>query len=193
MSILPRPSLEELEYKRKTGIELRPTIVSRAIVNEIKDNQRFDNAEILFGYLVEILTERKKKYGSFNEYDVVAFQRAAGTLVRYAPTADKARDYFNLTLRDIDKGLISINLELTIIINLIFVYSQHHLMEAALEIVKTAIEIGIYHVTVDDQLQPERFKDPIPVFDTISAKVLKHFNMELNEDKTEVRPCLKKY
>ncbi|KAI9362229.1 hypothetical protein BD770DRAFT_382202 [Pilaira anomala] len=189
----PPPSFEEVEYKRKMGMELRPTIVSKALSNEIKDKQRFDHAEILFGYLLEILVERKKKYSNYNELDIVALQRAVGTLVRYAPTPDKARHYFHLTLKEIDKSLITINLELTIIINLIYVYSQHHLMKEALEIVKTAVEIGIYHVKVDHKYQPDKFKDPIPVFDTISAKILKHFNMELNEDKTEVRSCTKKY
>ncbi|GAA5796292.1 hypothetical protein HPULCUR_001662 [Helicostylum pulchrum] len=174
---------------------LQPTTVSKAVSYELREKNNFANAEILFGYLIEILDEKKSSNVMYNEFDITAFQRAVSTLVRYAPSPNDSRYYFNLALAEFDKPLRTSTLELTILNNLVFVHSQHNdTMEDALNIIKTALEIGVFRFKVTEYYrhQPSRFNDPLSVFETLSKKVLKYHGLEFNQDKTDVQKHIKK-
>lgn len=66
-------------------------------------------------------------------------------------------------------------------------------MKEALELLKVALEIGIFQVVIPASYsqQNTRFNNPLEVFETLSKKVLRYFKMEFNEDKTAVRPAQK--
>ncbi|GAA5812538.1 hypothetical protein MFLAVUS_005994 [Mucor flavus] len=186
---------ESIEVKKRHNQPLQPTAVSKAVSYELREKKNFANAEILFGYLIEILNEKKKSNVTYNELDITAFQRAVSTLVRYAPSPKDSRYYFNLTLAEFDRPLRTATLELTILNNLVFVHSQHNdTMEDALNIIKSALKIGIFRFKVKEYYrhQPSRFNDPLSVFETLSRKVLKHYGLEFNQDKTDVQKYIKK-
>lgn len=186
---------ESIDSKKRHNQPLHPTVVSKAVSYELKDKKNFANAEILFGYLVEILNEKKKSNVTYNELDITAFQRAVSTLVRYAPSPKDSRYYFNLTLAEFDSPLRTSTLELTILNNLIFVHSQHNdTMKDALNIIKSALKIGVFRFKVTEYYrhQPSRFNDPLSVFETLSTKVLKNYGLEFNQDKTDVQKFIKK-
>lgn len=190
-------NFEHVEERKNNNQPLHPSFISKAIATEVKVKGNFKNGEILFGYLTNVLNERKGTCHNyqFNQMEVVSFQRAVGTMVRYAPTAEKARYMFNLTLKEFGPPLRTSALELTLLNNLVYVHTQFKQMKEALGLIEVALEIGIFQFKVqdDDFIHNHKFSNPQEVFETLSNKVLRYFRLEFNQDKTELRPITKQF
>ncbi|KAG2207237.1 hypothetical protein INT47_012290 [Mucor saturninus] len=170
--------------------------ISKVLIREVKKNGNYQTGEQLFDHLIKTLKEKKVSRPTYvySEMEISAFQRSIATLVRYAPTAEKARYMFNLTLREYQLPLRTVALELILLNNLLFVHSQFNEMKDALTIIETALEIGAFQLdprNYYDKYDNAKFSDPLQVFETLSGKVLRHYRLEFNEDKTALKRITK--
>lgn len=190
------PTYESIQEERKTALRpLPPSLVSKAIGKESKSGA-YELAEELFQYLLQIFkykTVNKPNY-YYSELDVIAIQRSISSLVRYAPTPERARYYFNYALGQLEEPVLSLTFEITILNNLLYVHTlstDEDQMKEALEILKASLEVGVFQSEIPASFaqQNTRFNDPLEVFETLSRKVLRYFKLEFNEEKTALRPA----
>lgn len=199
MSAAPLPPFDEIYIDLKMNKEVSSQRLSMVITRELKQCQQgFNNAETLYGYLINDIKERKARNDYYLGNDIRAFRYAITALVRYAPSSDKAMYYFNHTLREFQQeALVTCKLEVILMANLLFVLNKYNRMEEALEILKTALEIGVFYAKYpknryNDNQGLGGFDDPLHAFEHEAIKIMTHFNLEFNDDKTEVRPSSKK-
>jgi hypothetical protein len=191
------PSYHICQDKKKAGETLTVAFISRCLVHEAKILRNFRNAEELYQDMEAILTEKKfdKNY-MYNIADIGGYQRAIATMVRYAPSPEKALAYANLFFKEKDEPFRTPSKELVILTNLIFVYKRkgtYEYMKAALELTKLALSIGIYKIDSkfyeDPYSKSLSFDNSLSVFEDVCSKVIMYFNMEFNSDKTDLVPA----
>jgi RIO-like serine/threonine protein kinase len=63
----------------------------------------------------------------------------------------------------------------------------------ALEVVKLALEIGIYNVDYPKQVFHNKYEEhPLQIFERVIKKVLDYFKLEYNQDETDLVPVTRK-
>ncbi|GAA5794921.1 hypothetical protein HPULCUR_000269 [Helicostylum pulchrum] len=179
---------ESIETRKKLNQLVLSGRVSKTIKHELKVNDNFAKAEILFVDLRKILDEIKKAKIEYSDEDITSFHIAVSTLVRYAPSAEDSHCYFNLVLSEFDKPLRAPMLELTLLNNLIHVHIGHKDTDSALSIIEVALEIGVFQLQVDKKYKyiPGSFVNPLVLFESLLHQVLIHHGVEFNENKTGI-------
>lgn len=179
------------EIKRNNG---RPNMVmySKAVMEELKSHN-FENAEELF---LEMNGNRHtiREGSPFYHKHVHAYQRAITSIVRYAPTPSKAEEYAELYFRDIFEPLRNPGTEMIVLTNLVYVYGTEGSatsMAKGLDVIKLTIKIGAFEIdplNYESALRGTNFNDPLEVFQTVSKKVLRYYNLAFSEDKKKLVP-----
>lgn len=188
--------LQQILERKSNNLPSHPAFVSKVLAREVKLGN-YKTGEVLFEYLTAVLKEKKnfKQEYIYNEMEAASFQRSAATMVRYAPTTEKARYMFNLTFSKFDPPFRTVALEITLLNNLLYVHTQANEMKNALSLIEVALEIRVFQMELSEiDFGPNlKFSNPLEVFETLSSKVLRYYRMEFNEDKTEIKHVKKQF
>lgn len=190
-------SYRAIQDRKKAGDILTAAFISRALVQEAKTFKNFQNAEELYTEMETVLMQKRlfdENY-VYNSAEVGSYQRAISTLVRYAPTPEKALEYASIFFKDKDEPFRTASKELVVLTNLIYVYkskNSEEYMRMALELTKLALAIGVYKIDAKHYEDPysrhNGFNNTASVFEAVTQRVLYYFKMELNTDKTDLVP-----
>ncbi|KAI8379696.1 uncharacterized protein BYT42DRAFT_337365 [Radiomyces spectabilis] len=163
-----------------------------SILNEAKDRCDFKKAEELFLELVHQLDIPLARHAAAIEHreytfgEIVAFQRSIATMVRYAPNAQRAIDYFTFLMRQRTTALLDDDILQTCSINMIYVYC--HAGEEYMGKAKEILELALASFAAtkaekwDDQSATEE------VLKSVSMPVLKYFRLKISFDRYELQP-----
>lgn len=192
-------SKELVEMKKSNNEYVPLPLLFKAITQEAKHNRNFANAEWLYEEVMADYQSRLQGVRLFTESDEKLYAMIAGTMVRYASTPRKAMHYATLFYRDFNGRIRTLSREVIILTNLIYAHTNHPTpenMQIALEVYKTALELGVYKhdpAVYLDHSVGQHFSNPIEVFTTVSQRVLKYHNLLLSPDKTELVPSTRMF
>ncbi|KAI8879779.1 hypothetical protein K501DRAFT_276224 [Backusella circina FSU 941] len=160
-----------------------------AIVNESKHDKNYDNAQAIFGLLLKhldhALSLRPQKIYILDEISI--FQRAIATLIRYAPSPQKALDYTAYLLAQAPP-LRTEHVETTCLINLIFVYrvdGTPDAMDKALDLIRMGLDRKVYNLEARMKHECDNVAD---VFVQVSRKVLAYHHLQFSMDMKSLEP-----
>lgn len=198
----PRPSVasrEFVELKKKNNEYVPLPLLFKAITEEAKHRRNFANAEWLYEEVMADYHSRKQTERLFTESDARLYAMIAGTMVRYASTSRKAMHYATSFYRDFNGRTRTLSREVIVLTNLIYAHTNQpspENMQIALEVYKTALQLGVYKhdpaIYLDSSVGLN-FSNPIEVFTTVSQKVLQYHNVSLSPDKTELVPSARMF
>lgn len=118
--------------------------------------------------------------------DAAAFQRAICSLVRYAPTRDKALKYLCFFLDQIGPPLRTAKTEITMLINIIYMYakdaSSPGVAQQALDFIKIGLERDVMNIPAEHDPN-DSFQDPANVFFSVSKPILRQLNLRFSQDR----------
>lgn len=119
-------------------------------------------------------------------FDAAAFQRAICSLVRYAPTRDKALKYLCFFLDQIGPPLRTAKTEITMLINIIYKYakdvSSPGVAQQALDFIKIGLERDVMNIPAEYDPN-DSFQDPANVFFSVSQPILRQLNLRFSQDR----------
>ncbi|KAJ8656222.1 hypothetical protein O0I10_008016 [Lichtheimia ornata] len=129
---------------------------------------------------------------TMNRYDAGAFQRAICSLVRYAPTRDKALQYLCFFLYQIGPPLRTAKTEITMLINIIYMYAKDkelpNVAQQALDFIKIGLERDVMNVPPEHDPN-DSFQDPASVFFSVSKPILRQLNLRFSQDRRSIVPA----
>ncbi|KAI8048354.1 uncharacterized protein B0P05DRAFT_576057 [Gilbertella persicaria] len=180
--------LAKILERIENGEKIEALELEKLLVKQVRDKNKFEHGEIIFKYLRE--TAKHKRQGSI---DIGAFQRGLFTLIRYAPTLEKALSYANMFFVEIQEPLRTPYAEVVVLTNLLVLLNKRHTVESmklGLRLIQLIIDIGVF------RLNPNRFwnefsvrsKDAIQVLLTVCDSVLRYHRLQLNSDRSGFIP-----
>jgi hypothetical protein len=161
-----------------------------AIVNESKVDRNYANAEAVFELFLKHLNYavplRPQK--QYLEDEVNVFQKSIATMIRYAPSPQKALDYSSYMLSQ-PPPLRTEFVETTCLINLIFVYrvaGSPDAMDKALELIRVGLDRKVYNLKAHRKYERDNVAE---VFFEVSGKVVAYHHLQFSADKKTLEPC----
>ncbi|KAI7858111.1 hypothetical protein BDC45DRAFT_328092 [Circinella umbellata] len=178
------------------------------ILDELKSNNDFQTGEKLFfrmleklqlqdssGRTADIYCPNKPQYSRknrpFTNAEMNFFRKTIATMIRYAPHPEKGLKYASFFLNQIRPPLRDAQTEITVLINLIYIYGQNgsdEYMKAALDFVKIGLERGIVLQRATFTERKRAFNDPTSVFSSVSKNILKYNNLQPTQDGKGLEP-----
>ncbi|KAG2224155.1 hypothetical protein INT45_000170 [Circinella minor] len=178
------------------------------ILNELKNNNDFETGEKLFSRMLEKLqlqdslgrtadvycsyqSQYSRKNQRFTNAEINYFRKTIATMIRYAPHPEKGLKYASFFLNQISPPLRDAQTEITILINLIYIYGQNgsdEYMKGALDFVKIGLERGLVLHRATFTERKRVFNDPASVFSSVSKIILKYNNLQPTMDGKGLEP-----
>ncbi|KAI8364958.1 hypothetical protein BD560DRAFT_425398 [Blakeslea trispora] len=190
----PQFTFEQIKERKERGISVFIPAIKSALIQEAKYNHNFTKAEILYGYLKESVMNRTDP--DRHRGDITCLRRAIGAMTRYAPTPEKSLFYGHQFFAEFSSPFRTPASEMVILTNVLFVCTSHptdETMRYAVEIIRLAIDIGVFRVDskiFDDPLaERDNFRNPLEVFETVCQRPLQHQRLMFNADKSDLVPA----
>ncbi|KAI9274271.1 hypothetical protein BDA99DRAFT_532918 [Phascolomyces articulosus] len=173
------------------------------IILEIKYNSDFRAGETLFYHLLkrlqlqdslgrpaDVYSPDKPNFFSrdnrpFGEKELVYFRKSIASMIRYSPQPETGLRYASFLLNQIQPPLRDAQTEVTVLINLIYIYSKDGsdaYMKAGLDFVMIGLERGLPLYRNSGNERKRAFNNPGTVFSTVSKPILKYHNLQPTHD-----------
>ena len=137
---------------------------------------------------------KKEEISTYNGYyrpganttadHMAAFQRAICSLVRYAPTRDKALKYLCFFLYQIGPPMRTAKTEITMLINIIYIYDQEkslNVARQAVDFIRIGLERGVFDIP-EKTTANDSFQNPASVFRSVSIPILSRLGLTFSQD-----------